>query len=333
MYPNFAEFAARSTWYRNATGIGGWTPHALPAMLSGRYWWGSQVCRSEHQQLSGQLVHPVRALLQPRGLRDGHRALPSRQVRSDRVPDSAFTDLAEETAKVYKSIVWPIETPIDPDATAVDKDGPTAYFDNLKYYQPDRVDIRAFDQLLGPSRPCASSCSCRTRLGGICRMGGSTTPSLPIPERPRGVWPDAIQSVQHQRHLLQVAYTDKLLGTVIDRLKRQGLWDVSGRAHRRPRRGFTPGGGCSTSNAADLMWVPMLLKAPGQTQGRVDRNWEHVDLVPTLADMVGLTVPWQVDGFAQNGPPRRQRTDKVFHNSPGQPLVRPGPNLKRSSTG
>ena len=37
VYPNFAEFAARSTWYRNATGIGGWTPHAMPAMLSGRY--------------------------------------------------------------------------------------------------------------------------------------------------------------------------------------------------------------------------------------------------------------------------------------------------------
>jgi hypothetical protein len=79
------------------------------------------------------------------------------------------------------------------------------------------------------------------------------------------------------------------------------------------------------------MWVPMFLKAPGQTQGRVDdRNWEHVDLLPTIADMVGLTVPWQVDGFAENGPPRRQRTDKVFYNRPGEQLTRPGPpNLKR----
>jgi hypothetical protein len=37
-----------------------------------------------------------------------------------------------------------------------------------------------------------------------------------------------------------------------------------------------------------------------------------------------------VDGFAENGPPRRQRTDKVFYNRPGQQLVRPGPpNLKK----
>ncbi|HEY0696661.1 MAG TPA: sulfatase, partial [Micromonospora sp.] len=36
-YPNFAKLAAGSTWYRNATGVSGWTPNALPAMLTGRY--------------------------------------------------------------------------------------------------------------------------------------------------------------------------------------------------------------------------------------------------------------------------------------------------------
>ncbi|MDF2741920.1 MAG: sulfatase, partial [Actinomycetia bacterium] len=36
VYPNLAEFASQATWYRNATGIGGWTPYALPGMLRGR---------------------------------------------------------------------------------------------------------------------------------------------------------------------------------------------------------------------------------------------------------------------------------------------------------
>ena len=36
-YPNFAALAGGSTWYRNATGVSGWTPYAMPAMLSGRY--------------------------------------------------------------------------------------------------------------------------------------------------------------------------------------------------------------------------------------------------------------------------------------------------------
>ena len=37
VYPNFAGFADQSTWYRNATGIGGWTPFAVPSMLSGTW--------------------------------------------------------------------------------------------------------------------------------------------------------------------------------------------------------------------------------------------------------------------------------------------------------
>ena len=37
VYPNFAALAGQSTWYRNATGVAGFTPWALPAMLTGRY--------------------------------------------------------------------------------------------------------------------------------------------------------------------------------------------------------------------------------------------------------------------------------------------------------
>src|SRR5690606_25243242 len=35
-FPHFARLAGESTWYRNATGMAGWTPYALPAMLTGR---------------------------------------------------------------------------------------------------------------------------------------------------------------------------------------------------------------------------------------------------------------------------------------------------------
>jgi hypothetical protein len=338
VYPNFAELAAHSTWYRNATGIGGWTPYAVPAMLSGRYPGGDR--KSAAPNLSSYPDNLFTLFGHDYDLEVFETVTelcPADKCGQTGSP-TAFTDLAEETAKVYKSIVWPTETPTDPDATAVDDDGPTAYFGNLKYDQPHRVDtfVRSisssdrqptlyFLHLLMPHTPWRYLPDGRVY----------NAESLPIPERPRGVWPDAVQAVQHQRHLLQVAYTDKLLGTVIDRLKRQGLWDTSVVALTADHgEGFTPGNAArvlGSGNAADLMWVPMLLKAPGQTRGRVDdRNWEHVDLLPTLADMVGLTVPWKVDGFAQNGPSRRRRTDKVFYNRPGEQLVRPGPpNLER----
>ena len=41
--------------------------------------------------------------------------------------------------------------------------------------------------------------------------------------------------------------------------------------------------------AAELAWVPLFIKAPGQRAGGVDdRNWQHVDLLPTLAGLRGL---------------------------------------------
>ena len=37
VFPNFARLAERSNWYRNATGVSGFTQYAVPAVLSGQY--------------------------------------------------------------------------------------------------------------------------------------------------------------------------------------------------------------------------------------------------------------------------------------------------------
>jgi hypothetical protein len=74
------------------------------------------------------------------------------------------------------------------------------------------------------------------------------------------------------------------------------------------------------------MWVPQFVKAPGQDNGRVDdRNWEQVDLLPTVADLAGVTVPWKMDGASQTGEPTRTRTEKWWFDIPGRRQVRDGP--------
>jgi hypothetical protein len=77
----------------------------------------------------------------------------------------------------------------------------------------------------------------------------------------------------------------------------------------------------------------MFPKAPGQTKGRVDdRNWEHVDLLPTLADYAGVRLPWPVDGrSAVRGEPRTE-TSKHFvavreHGNPKRFTIAGPPNL------
>jgi hypothetical protein len=93
--------------------------------------------------------------------------------------------------------------------------------------------------------------------------------------------------------------------------------------------GWVPGEPSRTlreRNAPDLMWVPQFIKAPGQDTGVVDdRNWEQVDLLPTVADLAGIQVPWKTDGVSQTGKPARTRTDKWWFDVPGRRKVRDGP--------
>jgi hypothetical protein len=91
---------------------------------------------------------------------------------------------------------------------------------------------------------------------------------------------------------------------------------------------FTPGQAQRTlqdRNAHELLWVPLFIKSPHQQSAKVDdRNWEQVDLLPTIADILKIKVPWRVDGSSAMGPGRSRRT-KFFYNKPGQRLEVDGP--------
>ena len=105
----------------------------------------------------------------------------------------------------------------------------------------------------------------------------------------------------YQRHLLQLEYTDRQLGRLLRRLEQRGLWDralvvvvadhgVSFRAGqgRRP---------LTADNLADIVNVPMFVKLPGQRRGSVDdRAARSIDLLPTIADVLGIRLPWETDG-------------------------------------
>ena len=118
-----------------------------------------------------------------------------------------------------------------------------------------------------------------------------------------------------QRLLLQVGYLDALVGDLIDRLEEAGLYDESlvvltsdhGITFEAgaPARGLGPAP-VEPGTMHDLAWVPLIVKAPGQTEGVVDdRNALNIDVVPTIADLLDIDIPWEVDGRSLAGEPRR----------------------------
>jgi hypothetical protein len=123
---------------------------------------------------------------------------------------------------------------------------------------------------------------------------------------------DPLGPVLHfQRHLLQVAHADRVFGQVLDRLRRTGLYDRSlvvvvadhGITFRPGEKQRT----VTRESAPDIVPVPLFVKAPRQRAGRVVRSQVRtIDIFPTIADHLGIRLPWAVDGRSA----RRVRGDR-----------------------
>jgi len=342
VYPNFAKLADQSTWYRNATGVSGFTPWAMPAMLTGRY--PAKVKAPSYTEYPDNMLTLFDKYYDLKAYETISQLCPPTACRStagnlDRV---GWRALVGDSARVYSEIVSPYDAAVDPasfaDQTAADsvaKDGkpldPQFRFNQLRLNQPSRFN----DFLAG------LKASDRPNMNFLHIL----LPHAPWRYQPTGneynfktfgrafktdQTPAPVVELAHERHLLQLAYTDGLVGQVIDKLKSQGMWDkslvVMGADHGE---GWVPGEkprSLGKTNASDLMWVPMIIKAPGQDTGVVDdRNFEQVDLLPTVADLAGIKVPWAMEGASQTGKPTRTRTDKWWYDIPGHRETRPGP--------
>jgi hypothetical protein len=112
---------------------------------------------------------------------------------------------------------------------------------------------------------------------------------------------DFLIAQAYQRHLLQLEFADRLLGTLIRRLKEKGLYDRAlivvtadnGESflHHGNRHEASP------ENVEDIASTPLIIKAPGQRRGRIDhRHVRTIDVLPTVADLLHVRLPWRVQG-------------------------------------
>ena len=105
-----------------------------------------------------------------------------------------------------------------------------------------------------------------------------------------------------QRYLLQLGFVDRLLGRLVGRLKRQGIYDDT-LIVLTADHGFAWQVGVPTrrsvnrSNVDELAPVPLFVKAPGQRRGRVNRALaQTLDVTPTIADVLNVPLGYRADG-------------------------------------
>jgi hypothetical protein len=322
-YPGFAELARESTWYRNATTVSAHTHWAVPALLTGRVpEQGSVPFFADHPDNLFSLladdyelraVEPVTRLCPPGVCRGAPSGSFTGRMRS------LWTDLGV----VYAHLVLP-------ESLSSDLPPITNNWSNFYGREKDEAERpRRAGAVGGRQAPHGDLAACGRSVCKFTRLVTrprrptlyflhSLLPHAPwlylpsghryagdvrdIPGSEDDHWLEEWPAQQgHQRHLLQLGYTDRALAALLDRLRAEGIYDealivvvadhgVSFRAGQ-PRRFVTE------ENLADIAFVPLFVKEPWQTAGRVDDSFARtVDVVPTIADLLGVELPWPVEG-------------------------------------
>jgi hypothetical protein len=333
-YPNFARLADNGTWYPRATTVHEYTTQAVPAILTGRRpSYGELPTLKDHpenlftllgEQYAFHVTEPVTRLCPARYCPDAHRAAPL----ADRYR-GLFYDVG--VAYLYRVLPRSLRRELPPIG---DRWGGFGHDDegtrdrllgaldandvNLAIDSTDHQPRAEFERFLRSIRPRAT--------GRELYFLHFMLPHAPWQLLPSGheygnaatidgIHDDAFNNwgaspllVEQalQRHLLQVGYTDRLIGLLVRRLKQAGIYDralvVATADHGVS---FKAGGSrrlVTKRNVADIASVPLFVKYPGQRRGRVDlRHAETIDILPTIADVIGVRMPWHVDGRSLRG--------------------------------
>ena len=316
-YPNFARLAREATWFRNATTVDISADHAVPAILDGRYSRrGSLPVLRDHPRnlftlLGDQYaIHswePITQLCPAKLCPDqsnagwmdwwrstaydlsvvsGHVLLPADLTRGLPAIDQGWSGFAgRQPAGTDPRCAGQL-------ARCGSLNAPVAWADRRRPESEaflDSLDDRSsrptlhFLHTLFPHQPWQYLPSGQQYTSGI------QTPGLY-----RGEWEadDWLVTQGYQRHLLQVGMVDRFIGRLRRRLRAAGLYDealvVITADHGASFRSGQPFRSLRSDNFGSLGAVPLFIKPPGGMRGGVDdRPVESVDVLPTIAEVLG----------------------------------------------
>jgi hypothetical protein len=321
LYPNFARLARDATWYPRATTVHENTTAAVPAILTGKLPRESglptlahhpenlftllgesyrlrvtesltYLCPKRYCPRSRDPFHQrLRELILDTQVGFLHQVLPVKLTRGLPTLHDRWGGFSRE--RILAASDWhEVLRAVRPGGHA--RSQPQEFADFLaRIARGEPTGTLHFVHLVLPHTPWQFFPSGRSY---------GETP-IPIGLAPGVPWSDRAWLIRQgfQRHLLQVGYTDRLLGQMLRKLERAEFYDralvVVVADHGVS---FIPGStarSASRENIADIASVPMFIKFPRQKTGYVDpRAARTIDILPTIVDVLGMKLPWSVDG-------------------------------------
>jgi hypothetical protein len=283
-YPNLAALAGDSTWFRNAYSVFDSTPKAVPLILDGM--------RPRPGTPSDRRGHP--RSLYDMFARRGYRIVASEEATALCPPRMC------EGGRTRKPAVIPNLL-----------EGRRQRFERwLRSIRDGRPTFWMKHLLLphGPYIHLPSGRQTRPRPRDLL-PGMNTVP---------GFHDEFLTRHNEQRYLLQLGFTDRLVGRLVRRLERQGIYDdtlvvVTADHGYLWRSGVETRRRALADTAHELGPVPLLVKRPHQHRGRSsDAYARTLDVASTIADVLGLPLGYRDDGRSAFGPAARRARRVTF---------------------
>ena len=281
-YPAFARLARDSTWYRRATAVHDSTALAVPAILAGRY--PRAGLRSDVYSHPANLFTLLERRYEVHAFEEATGLCPTSLCEP--TPGTTASHLSHGKVARFRQFVGEVER----------RPRPALWFKHV----------------LLPHVPWQFYPSGR-------RYRRHAPEPIPGLNGELGFGVPWLVKVSYQRHLLQLGLADRLLGELLGRLRRLGLYETAliavvadhGIAFHvgMERRAVT------RRNVQDLAPVPLLIKLPGRGRGSIDdRQVETIDVLPTILELTGVEAPAELDGRSLLRPPdSRARRATVYH--------------------
>jgi len=285
-YPNFAALASTSTWFRNAHTVYDSTERAVPAVLDGRLPRpGTRPFYTDHPRSVYDLFG-----------RNGYRIVASEEASSV-CPPRYCPGAEARTPDVLGNLAAGRKRRLGAFARRLRARPPTLHLKHVLLPHGPHVYLPTGRQ----SRP--------DELGE----------PLPGIQTVPGFGDRGLTHFNRQRMLLQIGFLDRQLGRLFARMRRLAMFDrslvvvtadhgLSSEVGVPSRRQVT------RSNIDEIAPVPLFVKEPGQTRGRSPSTYTRtIDVVPTMADVLGLSMPYRADGrSAFSAASRRRRSVRMI---------------------
>ena len=289
MFPNFAALTGDSTWYRDTTTVTPFTALSVPAIVTGRY-----PQRADAIPIAASYPKSLFTLL-PHTYEMNVREISEEQLCPATIcherATATFRSLLSASRNLWNGIFFtgPPAQFFNPDERNSAFPAADGFVRSLTASAQPRFD---YVHVLLPHQPWNHVSTGQTYPDDDGNLPGNA-----------GVWRStAFAEEAHQRHLLQLQAVDSFIGSIVHKLKDLGVYNDSLVVLTADHgAAFTIGGDlrapANHSNYPEILWVPLMIKQPGQTAGSIsDAFAQTIDIVPTIAKVLGIQVPWKLDG-------------------------------------